>query len=147
MNSEPLRPLIEIPDPNGPNVFDRQTCSKVWELEILGRKITIERYGVCLWYRIRFLMGDEEGQRELYRLDLAEDYETRYEFFFGQKIREYVGDQSCFVEYIELMARLKRVPTPDEAKTNLGINEKIIKKYQRIIGALRGLENEGEDFQ
>jgi hypothetical protein len=91
------------------------------------------------------LVEDKEGQKELYRLDLAEDYKTRYEFFFGQKIREYIGNQPCFVEYIELMLQLKRAPTPNEAKTNLGINKKTIEKYQRILGALRGLKNGGVD--
>jgi len=132
MNSE-ARPLVEIDQ--GSDIWDQKRRPVIWETEILGRKFIVERFGVCFWQRIR-LLEEREEQTEVYRLDLGGDYKTRREFFLGKQIREYLGNQPCFVEFWELANQLGRAPSLGETKTKIGMSQKVAGRYQGILKRL-----------
>ena len=135
---EQIRPLVEIPESYGSLDIGKESPLYAKPFDILGKRFVVERYGLCFWQRIRFLVEEEEGQKEVYRLDLMEDYVTRHEFFLDQRIRKYKDKHPCFIEFGELANDLGRIPTIDEAETHLRLGKRVSEQYCRMLRFLLG---------
>jgi len=129
---EQLRPLVE--DPGNDGHFSWPGTPR--KFTILGREFTGQRFGLCMLDRIIFTVEDGEKQREIYRLDLMEDYKTRYEFYLGRRIRVYRNEHPCFIEFMDLANRIEGVPTLDEAKISLKLGKRVSGKYRQMLESL-----------
>jgi len=136
---EQLCPLVEVPESDDPLDIWKESSLYAKPFDILGKRFVVERYGFCFWQRIRFLVEEGEGQKEVYRLDLMGDYATRHEFFLGQRVRKYKDNRPCFIEFVELANKLGRSPTLDKAKNHLKLGERESKRYGQMLESL--LEN------
>ena len=110
--------------------IDGQPLHKVWRLNVLGTILFLERYGsFCGWAQLRLV---KEGV-EVYRITKPFGSGTeRTEFFFDRQIRNYVGDQFSFVEYITSIAEQQRIPDTQEY-VRAGLDVKIEEQYKEYI--------------
>lgn len=125
-----IRSLWVKGNPDGPMLF---------KAKLLGIKLRVERYpnSVCTWHRILYL---KEGN-EVYKITLDHRYKRaenntidvgiRKEYFFGKKIRQYVGDQFCFMEYADFWGKNKRFPS-DKEINRIGLEKKIAESYKKL---------------
>ncbi|MFQ5531477.1 MAG: hypothetical protein ACE5ES_02570 [Candidatus Nanoarchaeia archaeon] len=118
-----------------------QGLHKVWSISYRSTQLLLKRYGsFCRWDKLIL----ERGSEEVYRIELqhryTEDHEdigTRKEFFFNQLFREYIGDQQCFIEYLDKMMVVQGFPNRSEL-TRIGFEKKVVAGYEenaRIIFA------------
>ena len=99
---------------------------RIWESNLLGSIVRIERYGPCDWDKILFLKNKEE----VYRIEKTN--RTRKEYFSGEFFRKYVGDKICFVEYCEAIEKEKRLPSSEEF-INSGLEANLEKEYRKFF--------------
>ena len=103
----------------------------IFRLNMLGTELTVERYPhsitLCDWDRIRYL---KDG-REVYRLMKPLGKETRREYFFGRKFRQWKRDRFCFVEYSVFWQKHKRFPNTNEL-ARFGLERRIADCYEKL---------------
>lgn len=99
----------------------------VWEVDIIGINLQIERYGNwCIWNTIKI---KRDGTR-VYKITL--DGDKRTEFFFDKPFREYHGNQFSFIEYITMVEEQRRFPNPQEY-VQKGLDARIEKEYRKYL--------------
>ncbi len=86
----PIREIVN----HGVNWIGKQPQA-VWEMDISGTTLRVERSGsMCYWTGIKI----KKDEKEIY--NLSRNDEERTESFFGNPIRKYTGNKSCFIEYL-----------------------------------------------
>lgn len=107
-------------------IDDGQQLHQVWELDVLGNILLLERYGgMCGWNQIKL----KSNGAEVYRIVKPWDSEERTEFFFNQSTRSYIGDKFSFVEYIDSIAEQERFIEPQEY-VQAGLDAEVEKMYR-----------------
>ena len=96
--------------------FEREeSLHKVWEIKKDGVTLLLKRYGsFCQWNEIVL----EKDLEKVYRINNERlfkgkkllDVGIRREFFFGDLLRQYKGDQFSFIEYLEAMNEQQDFP-------------------------------------
>ncbi len=120
-------------------------CSRPVEYFIVrhGKFFIMKRWGYCFWTKIVFywinkiLFLGENGRREFYRLEKEEAekedrFTIRKEYFEGEKEREYVGQQNCFIEFFSFFEEDLIFPNQNrfiEAAEKLKLETSVAKKY------------------
>lgn len=116
-------------------IDDGQQLHRVWELDVLGNILLLERYGsMCGWNQIKL----KKNGAEVYRIVKPWSCEERTEFFFNQLTRSYMGDKFSFVEYIDLIVEQERFLESQEY-VQAGLDVEVEKQYrnnlQKILDA------------
>lgn len=123
-----------------------KTPSKVKTLNWHGVEFEVWKTGMCFWTGIWFLIEDKKVYG-LERSDLIgpSGDNFRNEYFKEKLKRTYDGEQNCFIEFCEFLARLKGFPNSKEFKlagTALELEGDIValytRKYKKIFGKVKG---------
>lgn len=88
------------------------------EIVLLGKPLTLERVGMCVFSQIRFL---KQGQ-EVYKIERGNPiagqpgFEDRFEHFFGFLRRHYQENRFSFCEYCDTIRIVDRIPSKYEIR-------------------------------
>ncbi len=105
-------------------VDDENQLHRVWELNVLGKVLLLERYGsMCGWSQLKL----KRNGKEVYRIVKPWGEERREEFFFNQSTRVYWGNRFSFIEYIEQIDG--QIPAPGQF-TQAGLSTRVERVYR-----------------
>jgi hypothetical protein len=87
---------------------DSENLHRLWGIRRGNVTLLLKRYGsFCFWTKLVLEKDAEEVYRisyeRLFKGEKLLDVGIRREFFFGELLREYEGNQFSFIEYIEAM--------------------------------------------
>ncbi|MDD5032041.1 MAG: hypothetical protein PHR36_03265 [Patescibacteria group bacterium] len=116
---------------------DWDKVPKIWRVLAHNRRVVVKSFGFCHWQKVIFLW---RNGREFYRLERnlgncpgkADGEIPREEYFRGQLVREYVGQQNCFVEFCEQLWKHRRPPSKEkfsQVESSLGLDRATAKNY------------------
>jgi len=114
----------------------KKTPTVSTKFTLFNKNLSVERYGLCFWTKIRFLDKSEE----VYRLTLdnacageqGKDLMTRREYLFKRPFREYRGNRFCFVEYCTFCSEEGRFPNDNELAA-FGLERGMADSYRKFV--------------